>query len=144
MLNRACESLEPCGHNIENTGVHKHIKNTGVHCQEVRKMPLLALTTSMVNGANKQKLSRLCDLIDRAHRSGRMTAANAMQGTGAPQGSNTAKATSNTNRQRLPHCLNHPSALPEMNCIPQSQMDILVPGSQHVCLWGKESSGLAH
>ena len=56
-----------------------------------------------------------------------MTTTNATQNTGAPQGSNTSKATS-TNRQRPPYYLSQPSTLPEMNYMPQSQMDILVPG----------------
>ena len=58
---------------------------------------------------------------------GTMTA-NATQGPGATQASKTAKATSNTNKQRLRFHHFQPSALPEMNCIPQSQVDILVPG----------------
>ena len=56
-----------------------------------------------------------------------MTTTSATQGQGASQTS-VAKATGNTNRQRLPHYISHLSALPEMIYMPQSQMDILVPG----------------
>ena len=80
---------------------------------------------------------------DRANRSGKMTATASQQGPGASQ---TSTAKNNTNRQRLPCCLAHPSTLPETNYIPQSQMDILVPGlpRHNTFVWGEKNQVDGH